>query len=87
MVHTTTRGGIAKELEYEINHGLISKPQSQSRSVLLFLSIAILLCTFFQMLIILSVFFTTIPGLSKDLNTNFHQKCHSIDGVPNIEKT
>ena len=29
--------------------------------------------TFFQMLIILSVFFTTIPGLSKDLNTNFHQ--------------
>ena len=57
MVHITTRGGIARELEYEKNHGLISKPQSHSRSVLLFLTIAILLSTFFQVLIILGAYF------------------------------
>ena len=73
MVHITTRGGIAKELEYEKNHDLISKHQSHSRIVLLFLSIAILLCIFFQILIILSVFFNTSPGLLKNLSNEFHQ--------------
>ena len=74
MVRITTRGGIAKELEYENNHDLISKPQSDSRIVLLFLLIAILLSTFFQVLVILSVFFGTIPNLSKNIFNNFHQK-------------
>ena len=71
MVRITTRGGIAKELEYEKNHDLISKPQSHSRIVLLFLSTAIFLFIFFQILIILSVFFSTIPGLAKNLNNNW----------------
>ena len=75
MVRITTRGGIAKELEYENNHDLISKPQSDSRIVLLFLLIAILLSTFFQVLVMLSVFFGTIPNLSKNIFNNFHQKC------------
>ena len=74
MVRITTRGGIAKELEYENNQDLISKPQSQTRIVILFLLIAILLSTFFQVLIILSVFFGTFPGLSKNILNNFHQK-------------
>ena len=74
MVRITTRGGIAKELEYENNQDLISKPQSQTRIVIIFLMIAILLSTFFQVLIILSVFFGTFPGLSKNILNNFHQK-------------
>ena len=73
MVRITTRGGIAKELEYEKNNDLISKPQSHSRIVLLFLSIAIFLCIFFQILILLSVFFSTSPGLLKNLSNKFHQ--------------
>ena len=73
MVRITTRGGIAKELEYEKNNDLISKPESHSRIILLFLWIAILLCTFFQILIILSVIFDTIPTLTKNLNNNFHK--------------
>lgn len=75
MVRIRTRGGIAKELEYENNHDLISKPQSDSRIVLLFLLIALLLSTFFQVLVMLSVFFGTIPNLSKNIFNNFHQKC------------
>ena len=74
MARITTRGGIAKELEYENNQDLISKPQSQTRIVIIFLLIAILLSTFFQVLIILSVFFGTFPGLSKNILNNFHQK-------------
>ena len=74
MVRITTRGGIAKELEYENNQDLISKPQSQTRIVIIFLLIAILLSTFFQVLIILSVFFGTFPGLSKNILNNFPQK-------------
>ena len=74
MVRITTRGGIAKELEYENNQDLISKPQSHTRIVIIFLLIAILLSTFFQVLIILSVFFGTFPGLSKNILNNFPQK-------------
>ena len=85
MVKITTRGGVARILEYDQNTGLISVQESELRIIIL-LSISGILLLIFTQLIIISLFGikdpTILPAIESGIGKffDFHLQSISIDG-------
>ena len=85
MVKITTRGGVAKTLEYDLNTGLISVQESELRIIILLSISGILLLIFIQSIMI-SLFGIKNPIILPALESgtgkffDFHLQSISIDG-------
>ena len=84
MVKVTTRGGVARTLEYDLNIGLISVEESEVRIIIL-LSISGILLSIILQSILIYIFGIKSPTILPAIESNttffdFHLQAISTDG-------